>query len=198
MKTLRQVLEYADPLGHEPGWTAGERRAVRRTLVHAPRAVERPRRLMFAVVPIAAVALIAVVATRVPFWWGALEAAIRFEVRLAEENPASGLREATVAAGRTIYLHDDIVVTNDDIVRAQVIPGDSATAFGVAVSFSPEGARKMMRATADHSGRPMAILIDGQVVAASTVRGSIGASAVVNGSFTRAEAERIVEGIRGR
>ena len=41
----------------------------------------------------------------------------------------------------------------------------------------------------------MAILIDGQVVMAPVLRTPISASAVVTGNFTKAEAERIVNGI---
>jgi preprotein translocase subunit SecD len=41
----------------------------------------------------------------------------------------------------------------------------------------------------------VAILIDGQVVMAPVVRASLGASATITGNFTRAQAERIVNGI---
>ena len=41
----------------------------------------------------------------------------------------------------------------------------------------------------------MAILIDGEVVMAPTVRVPIGASAVISGDFSKAEAERIINGI---
>ena len=44
-------------------------------------------------------------------------------------------------------------------------------------------------------GRPLAILIDGEVVTAPVVRGPISTSALISGDYTRAEAERIVEGI---
>jgi preprotein translocase subunit SecD len=56
----------------------------------------------------------------------------------------------------------------------------------------------MREATADHNGRPLAILIDGTVVAAPVVRGPISTSAVITGRYSDAEAERIVEGIRIR
>jgi preprotein translocase subunit SecD len=61
-----------------------------------------------------------------------------------------------------------------------------------------DGAAKMLRASQSHIGRPLAILIDGEVVMAPVVRSPIRTSAVITGSFTRAEAERIVAGIPGR
>jgi preprotein translocase subunit SecD len=42
----------------------------------------------------------------------------------------------------------------------------------------------------------MAVLIDGRLVTAPIVRTPISASAIVSGNFTKAEAERIVNGVR--
>jgi SecD/SecF fusion protein len=56
----------------------------------------------------------------------------------------------------------------------------------------------MARASGSHVGRPLAILIDGEVVMAPVIRSAIGASALISGRFTRAEAERIVAGVVGR
>jgi len=54
----------------------------------------------------------------------------------------------------------------------------------------------MQAATAGHIGRPVAILIDGRVVLAPTLRAIIADSAVITGSYTREEAERLAEGLR--
>ena len=126
-------------------------------------------------VPVLATALLAVIATAVigsRLWSPGiadLRAAVRFEVRLAEENPAAGLQAARVDADRIIYLHPEVIVTNSDIAKAGVVPGDSPSHFGV--------------------------LMDGKVVMAPTVRDAISALATINGDLTQAEAERIVNGI---
>jgi len=126
-------------------------------------------------------------------------AAVRLDVRLAETNPAADLRPAVVAgSGERIYLHPETVVNNSDIVRAEVIPGSTPSTFGVSVTLTRDGAARMFQATQSHLGRPLAILIDGQVVAAPVVRGAIGASGIISGAFTRAEADRIAAGIIGR
>jgi SecD/SecF fusion protein len=53
----------------------------------------------------------------------------------------------------------------------------------------------MRKASGNHIGKPVAIIIDGRVVMAPVVRSPIGDSALVTGHFTKAEAERIVHGI---
>jgi preprotein translocase subunit SecD len=87
------------------------------------------------------------------------------------------------------------VVTNEDISSASGIPDPDASAFDVEISFTAEGAEKMREATTKHMGQPMAILIDGQVVAAPVVKATIGSRALITGKFTKQEAERIANGV---
>jgi preprotein translocase subunit SecD len=101
-------------------------------------------------------------------------------------------------SARVIYLHPEVVVSNEDIAQSWVVQ-DGPEQFGVSVQFLPAGAERMKQATATHVGRPMAILIDGAVVMAPVVRSPItGDSAVITGKFTQAEAERIADGIATR
>jgi preprotein translocase subunit SecD len=191
MKTLAEILRDADPLGCEPGRTAEQRRRDRqRILTSAHLAQKPPRRI--AMMAVAAVALVAIATG---YW--SVTAAVRFEVRLAEENPASGLRPIVVSATRTIYLQQRAVATNSDVAGAELIPGSAGT-FNISITFTEDGAAKMRRATEGHIGRPVAILIDGDVVMAPVVKSPISRSAVITGNYTKAEAERIVSGIVGR
>jgi hypothetical protein len=205
MNAIKEMLRDADPLRHEPN-TLEERDRLRDAILAAASGVRVPASAAYRtpVVLLAAIALvvIAVAAIGSKIWSGGgatLQAAVRFEVRLAEAQPTLGLRPARIAGSdRVVYLHPEIVVTNDDISQSRVIQGDAASSFGVAVEFTAAGADKMRKATAGHLDRPMAILIDGVVVSAPTVRSRIGTSAVINGDFTQAEAERIVNGISVR
>jgi hypothetical protein len=125
-----------------------------------------------------------------------LQAAVRFEVRLAEDKPAPGLREVKLPGSeKLVYLHGDAIVTNSDIAAARVIEDGGPAQYSVGVEFNTAGAEKMRAATANHIGRPVAILLDGQLVVAPTLRSAIGASARITGNFTRAQAEKIVKGI---
>jgi len=126
------------------------------------------------------------------------QAAVRFEVRLAEDQPAPGLRAVRVGSSdRTVYVHPEIVVTNDDIERSGVIAGNAPARFWIDVRLNAAGAEKMRQATANHLGKPVAILIDGDVVAVPTLKSPIGAAAVISGDFTRADAQRIAAGMIG-
>ena len=117
------------------------------------------------------------------------------EVRMAETEPARGLIQATVSnSDRKIYLHDVPVITNHDVMQARVVQADGR--FNVAITLFSEGAVKMAKATAAHIGKPLAIIIDGEVVAALTVRSAISDQALITGDFTRAQAEKIATGLQ--
>jgi len=200
VKTLQEVLRDVDPLANEVRG-AHDRVAMRAAVVDAPRAAERPPQRRAVVVAVAAAVLTAIGAGFFEWSRTAVDvvAAVRFEARLAEEQPGTGLREAVISlAGRKIYLHPEAILTNGDIAGAQVVPGSTASTFGVAISLTRDGASKIFGATQGHVGKPIAILIDGQVVTAPTLRSPISTAGVISGDFTKAEAERIASGILGR
>ena len=63
--------------------------------------------------------------------------------------------------------------------------------FGVTVTFSGPAAARMASGTAAHLGRPIAIVVDGQVVSAPTVKAPAGDSALLTGDFTSASAQSL-------
>jgi len=204
MKTVRDILRDADPLRHESNRSDGERDRLRHAIVAAASDLTTPSSPWFrtpaALLATVALIVVCVVAVGSQIWsrGGATlqAAAIRFEIRLAEDHASAGLREVrTAGSDRVIYLHQEIIVTNEDIAQSRVVQGNGPSRFGVNVEFNASGAQKMRQATADHVGRPVAILIDGDVVAAPVVRSAISTSGVISGDFTKAEAERIVNGI---
>lgn len=205
MKTVRDLLRDADPLHQEPPPPDGERQRLRQAVVAASSGVANlssaTSRKPLALATVALM-LAGIVAVGFQMWSTGgvtLQAAIRFEVRLAEEHPGAELLEARIAGSdRLVYLHREVIVTNEDIAGSRLVEGEGSSSFGVAVEFNATGTRKMRQATAAHIGRPVAILIDGEVVAALVVRGPISSSAVISGDYTQAEAERIADGISMR
>lgn len=203
MKTVRDILRDADPLSHEPHRFEQERERLRQAVVVAASEATPPASpwirtpiALFVTVALI-VAGMAAVGSQIWSQGGAtLEAAIRFEVRLAEDHPTAGLREVRkVGSDRVIYLHEEIIVSNGDIAQSRLVQGDGPSRFGISVEFNAAGIEKMRKATASHVGRPVAILIDGDVVMAPVLRSPITTSAVISGDFTRAEAERILDGM---
>ena len=120
---------------------------------------------------------------------------ILLELRLAETVPVRGLTfEAIVKnSGKKLHLHYTTVLTNGDINRARVV--ESAGRYEVAIRLNGDGAAKMAAATAKHTGRPVAIILDGSVVADVTVREALRSEVVFSANFTQAEATRVVAGL---
>ena len=203
MKTVRELLAEADPLQHEPTLPSAERDSRRRAILAAASTLQAHVRVQsmsrITLLAFVAATLIVIVSLGSRVWspfLGQVQGAVRFEVRLAEDKPARGLRETKVGdSGQVIYLHSEVVVDNGDIASAQVVPGSDPSQYAVDVKFNKSGAEKIRKATGSHIGKPMAILLDGQVVMAPVVRSAIGDSALITGHFTQAQAERIVNGI---
>jgi hypothetical protein len=200
MRQISDLLREFDPLKDDNDTLNATRDEMRRTVVAAASARERAepgigrRTVLRAAGALVALALVAAVLTA-PAEWGALQAAVRFEVRLAEAQPAPGLIVARATdPARLLYLHPEAIVTNDDVARSFLLP-DGPDRFSISVEFFDPGAARMRQATANHIGRPVAILIDGEVVMAPFVRSPIAGAAVITGNFTQAEAERVAEGI---
>jgi preprotein translocase subunit SecD len=123
------------------------------------------------------------------------------EVRLAERQPATGLVAATIVnadrtsslANRVVYLHDVRLVTNNDVAEAHVV--GERVPFAVALTLTPEGTQQLAAAAVAHDGKPLAIIVNGEIVAAPSVRLPIGRQLLISGNFSRAQAERIARGL---
>ena len=200
MKTIKQLLVHADPLRDEPATPESRRESTLQAAVaaasHAKAGDARARFpfFRFAVVGFLVVGVLFMGWRVWPRMSSESYAAVRFEMRLAEDHAGPGLREARID-GKSIYLHEEVVVSNGDIARAEVIPGNSFLEYWVSVEFNESGALKIRQATEGHIGRPIALIVDDEVVVAPVVRSAIGPAAVINGNYTKDHAERIANGL---
>ena len=120
-----------------------------------------------------------------------------FELRLAQEIPGEGLSEAIVEhTDKKIYLFKEALITGKDLIEARVVEDEAL--FRVDVVFTPEAAQRMARASQEHIGKPIAIMVDGKVLSAPIVRSMFSDRAAIAGSFTREEAESLANRIRSR
>ena len=203
MKNITELLHDADPLRHESEPSLEQRDVQRRAVLAAATTQNldtpawRSRAKLLAV--FAAIVLVGLFLGE-RMWFPVIRdvhASVRFEMRLAEERPGPGLHKAKASGTeRSIYLHDEAVVTNGDISAARA--NRVGSVYEVMVEFNASGAEKMRVATGQHIGKPVAILLDGAVVIAPVVAAPIDTSAEITGNFTKAEAERIVKGIIGK
>ena len=185
MKTLSELLRNADPLESE--MRRPEARALTRSIVmdgpqphfFETRAISRRR---FAV---AAVLAAASIATGVIAWQHVsidAVAAMRFEARI----------EGT---GEVILDTHDILTAEAASLHDVGPGGATKSSYGISLTFTQEGAEKMRRATEAHIGDRLELRIDDAVIMAPTIRDVISSSAMLTGDYTRAEAERIAEGL---
>jgi hypothetical protein len=205
MKDIRELLQDADPLRSEGPWPSNRHDSIRQAVLEAASRVDkadnvrsRSRIAVFTGVALMAIAamLVGVRVSSLLFVSG-VQAAVRFEARLAEDRPAPGLQKAKVSGtDRFVYLHEGAIVTNADISDARIVPASKPSRYSIDVEFNASGAEKMRAATEKNIGKHIAILLDGQVVMTPVFRTPIAASARIDGDFTRTQAERIVNGIK--
>ena len=116
----------------------------------------------------------------------------QLEIRRASLLPVDAFAVAAVdGTNQVIYMDLLALVTTADVSSARVVNAPGGL-FAVEVNFREEASALLSRATAAHVGNPVAIVLDGRVVAAPVVRSPIGRSALLTGNFTRAQAEAIV------
>ena len=185
MKTLADVLRDADPVASET--RSPQARAITRAAVldALPQFHDRHPRARLRTMAIAAVLAVIAITGAVLGWRHAsvdAVAAVRFEARLAESNQ-SILANRDIETARMVALHD------------RDSSGNASSTFGVEVTFTSEGAEKMRRATQEHIGEHLQLMIDGEVVMAPLIRSAISSSAVLSGDYTWEQANRIVDGL---
>ena len=117
------------------------------------------------------------------------------EIRLAEAEPVRGLTFEAPVKGteKKVHIHYATVVTNAELLKARVV--EIGGRYEVAVTLTPQGAEKMTYATSKHVGRPLAIILDGDIVAVQTVRRALGSEVAISGDYSQADAARIVAGL---
>lgn len=197
--TITELLTAADPLHDETEMPRDRRDAIRRSVVRAASDGARDSGLSRRVVVLAwGTAALCLALTASLVWMGddaTLHAAMQFEVRLAGADAGGGMRgPVSVESGRTIYVDQEIVLTNEDVAETRVVVLPDG--FGVEVDLTEAGAGRMRAATTEHVGSLLAIIVDGELLAAPVIRSPIDQIGVITGDFTRDEAERLAEGIR--
>lgn len=116
----------------------------------------------------------------------------QLEIRRASLLPVDAFAALAVdGTNQVIYVDLLALVTAADVSSARVVDAVGGL-FAVEVNFREEASEWLSRATAAHIGKPVAIMLDGHVVAAPVVRSPIGGTALLTGNFTRAQADAIV------
>jgi preprotein translocase subunit SecD len=122
------------------------------------------------------------------------ESHISFELRLAESTPAKELIEATVerAPYGKVYLHTEVLISNEDIVAARAVRGYRKEVFDVELQLTQKASERLSKASEHHWGGMLAQLINGRVVSAGYIIGKLSGPHSIAGEFSKEEAETIV------
>ena len=117
------------------------------------------------------------------------------ELRLAEDEPADQLTEATIGGSDdTVFLHPTVIASSDDIASAAVV-SDHDGQPTISVNFNEDGAEKIAKATSENRGKRIAIVVDQNVLSAPKIFATISNRAQITGNFTIQEAVRIANSL---
>lgn len=125
-----------------------------------------------------------------------------FTIRLVSDaaGPTTERLPEKTAAGeeaRFLDVEKQIIIASSDLTSAAVeAPETGDSRWSIRVELTPEAGRRFEAFTGQHVGRRLAIVVDGVVLMAPTVRTRIGRSITISGNFTEAEVKRLVEAIK--
>ena len=116
----------------------------------------------------------------------------RLEFRLGEKEAGPNLVAKSLPnlPNDRIYLHQEPVLENEHIAGATKSNQDVGDA--IEVTFTKEGAEIMQKVTAENNGKRLAILVDDKLIMAPYIRSEISSKALITGTFTNAEIERLL------
>lgn len=123
--------------------------------------------------------------------------AVVVEFRPASDEPGEGrMPMADPFSDATLYVSDAVLISNADIVSAQV---HESTEVGprVGVQLTDAAAARFGDATEAMVGEMIAVVVNGEVVTAPIVQTRIEKHVAITGDFTMEEAERIAAGLNG-
>lgn len=98
---------------------------------------------------------------------------------------------------RFLHVEKDVVISSTDLASAAAeAPPPGESDWRILVELAPEAGQRFEEFTGRHFGRRLAIVVDGVVLMAPTIRDRIGRSIAISGTFNEAEAKRLVQTIR--
>lgn len=122
------------------------------------------------------------------------------EIRAASTSAVSGWQQMSSPGGDPLWVAPDARLTSADIARAEarkLANGGPA----VALLLSDSGTKKMTELSAAQADKPIALIVDGQVIWAPVVRGAIGKEAVLTGGpggLTQAQIDRLLTSFKAK
>jgi len=125
---------------------------------------------------------------------GILNGQTPVEIRKASSTAISGWQQMSSPGGDPLWVAPDVQLTSADIARAEA-RDDPTAGPSVFLLLTEQGAQKMHALSAAQDNKPIALLLDGKVIWAPVVHGSIGAEVRLtggHGGLTKAQIDRLI------
>jgi len=119
-----------------------------------------------------------------------------FQLRLVLDAPSAKADSMSVArpgadaqAAQTLYVQKKVLLDQTDLKSVSVITNQPVGKPWIRITFTNVGAKRFAKVTHQNIGRRLAIIIDGQLYSAPTIKSEIrGGSVEVTGNFSEQEA----------
>jgi len=120
-----------------------------------------------------------------------------FQFRLVLNAPSAKADPMTVVqpgadakAAKTLYVQKKVLLDQTDLKSASVITNQPVGKPRIQITFTDAGAKQLAKVTHQNIGKRLAIIIDGQLYSAPTIKSEIrGGSVEVTGNFSEVEAQ---------
>jgi hypothetical protein len=108
----------------------------------------------------------------------------------AKADPMTVVQPGTDAkAAETLYVQKKVLLDQTDLKSASVITNQPAGKLRIDITFTDAGAKRFAKVTHQNIGKRLAIIIDGRLYSAPTIKSEIrDGKAEVSGNFSEAEA----------
>jgi preprotein translocase subunit SecD len=119
------------------------------------------------------------------------------EIRAAASSAVSGWQRMASPGGDPLWVSPDNQLTSTDIERAEARTLPSGPA--VAMILTAEGAKKMAALSKAQIDKPIALMLDGEVIWAPIVRSTIEREAILSGGpggLTPAQIQRLLTSLK--
>ena len=122
------------------------------------------------------------------------------EIRAAASTAVTGWQQMVSPAGDQVWVSPTNSLTSADVEHAEARTlADGGPA--VAIVLTPAGAKKMAALSADQTNKPIALLLDGKLIWAPMVRGTIEKEALLTGGpggLGPEQIQRLLASFKGR
>lgn len=125
---------------------------------------------------------------------GILNAQSGVEIHAASSTAVSGWKQMSSPSGDALWVAPEIKLTSADFASAQAY-NDASAGPSIGLVLTDAGAKKMAALSSNQDNKPIALMLDGQVIWAPKVRGSIGKEVRLTGGpggLTQQQIDRLL------